>query len=162
MLNVILRVVPIFSGFVTVDDVDINNVSPAVLRRRLTVVPQESFILPGTIRVNADPLGLSSDASIIVALKTVGIWDVLEARSEEGRSCLDTILLESPLSQGQQQLFGLARAMLRDSAVVIIDEGTSSVDSETDLLIQKVVREKFKDCTVISVAHRVCKISARL
>lgn len=138
------------------DNVDINTVLPAVLRRRLTVVPQESFILPGTVRINADPLGLASDASIIAALKDVGIWDVMETRSENSGSALDAILLDSPLSQGQQQLFGLARAMLRDSSIVIIDEGTSSVDSETDLLIQKVIRGRFKDCTVICVAHRVC------
>ncbi|PVH80975.1 putative multidrug resistance protein [Cadophora sp. DSE1049] len=155
LLNAILRVIPISSGSVTVDNVDINTVSPTVLRRSLTVVPQESFILPGTARVNADPLGLASDATIIAALRDVGIWDALEGRSVDSGSGLDTILLESPLSQGQQQLFGLARAMLRHSAVVIIDEGTSSVDSETDLLVQKVIREKFKDCTVICVAHRL-------
>ncbi|KAG4423435.1 hypothetical protein IFR04_003402 [Cadophora malorum] len=155
LLNALLRVMPISSGSITMDKVDINTISPAVLRRRLTVIPQESFILPGTVRVNADPLGLASDASIIAALKDVGVWDVLEARSENSGSALDASLLDRPLSQGQQQLFGLARAMLRDSAVVIIDEGTSSVDSETDFLIQKVIKEKFKDCTVICVAHRL-------
>ena len=161
MLNAILRVIPISLGSVTVDNVDINTVSPTVLRRSLTVVPQESFILPGTARSNADPLGIASDAAIIAALRDVGIWDALEGRSVDSGSGLDTILIENPLSQGQQQLFGLARAMLRHSAVVIIDEGTSSVDSETDLLVQKIIRERFKGCTVICVAHRVCKTSAR-
>ncbi|KAK0112722.1 hypothetical protein ONS95_014458 [Cadophora gregata] len=156
LLNAILRVVPISSGSIKIDTIDINTISPNSLRQRLTVVPQESFILPGTVRVNADPLGLASDTMIIAALRDVGIWDALEGQTEgSDRSGLDTILLERPLSQGQQQLFGLARAMLRDSAVVIIDEGTSSVDSETDILIQKVMREKFKDRTVICVAHRL-------
>ncbi|KAH7413379.1 ABC transporter family protein [Cadophora sp. MPI-SDFR-AT-0126] len=155
LLNSILRVIPISSGSITVDNVNINTVSPAVLRQKLTIVPQESFILPGTVRVNADPLGLASDATIIAALRDVGIWDALEGRSEHGGSGLDTILFESPLSQGQQQLFGLTRVMLRHSTVVIIDEGTSSVDSETDAMVQRVIKEKFKDCTVICVAHRL-------
>lgn len=102
------------------------------------------------MRANADPLGLASDAEIISALTRIGIWDTLESRSG-----LDTVLLENPLSQGQHQLLGLARAMLRKSSVLIIDEATSSVDGETDRMIQQVIRERFKECTVISIAHRV-------
>jgi hypothetical protein len=99
---------------------------------------------------NADPLGLASDAEIISALTKIGIWDTLESRGG-----LDAVLIENPLSQGQQQLFCLARAILRKSKVLILDEATSSLDSETDRVMQWVIREGFKEYTVISVAHRV-------
>lgn len=150
LLNALLRFLPISSGSITIDGIEINTISPQLLRERLAVIPQDSFILPGTVRANADPLGLHSDTDIISALTKTGIWDTLKSRSG-----LDAILLDSPLSQGQQQLFGLARAMLRSSTVLIIDEATSSLDSETDRVVQQIIREQFKAHTVICVAHRV-------
>jgi ABC-type multidrug transport system fused ATPase/permease subunit len=100
-----------------------------------------------------DPLGLSSDEEIVFALQRIGIWGALDSRGGLG-----AVLLDHPLSQGQQQLFCLSRAMLRKngSGILILDEATSSVDSDTDAVMQKVIKEGFAGYTIISVAHRVC------
>lgn len=101
-------------------------------------------------------MGTSNDEEIMSVLKQVGIWEAIESRGG-----LDAILEDYPLSQGEQQLFCLARAILKKQTrqsgyqVVILDEATSNVDSETDHRIQQVLRDAFKGCTVVSVAHRV-------
>ncbi|KAE8152270.1 putative multidrug resistance protein [Aspergillus avenaceus] len=148
----LLRLVDITSGKIQIDDVDITTISREDLRERLISIPQDPFILSGTIRNNADPLGHSSDEDIVSALQRIGIWETLQSRGG-----LDAVLLDHPLSQGQQQLFCLARAMLRktDSKILILDEATSSVDSNTDAVMQKVIKEEFAGYTIISVAHRL-------
>lgn len=106
------------------------------------------------MRFNADPLDLSTDEEITSVLRRVGIWAALEDRGG-----LDGVLIDQPLSHGQQQLFCLARAIIRKnknpSTVLIMDEATSSVDRDTDRLMQRLVKEEFGKHTIISVAHRV-------
>ncbi|KAE8381911.1 putative multidrug resistance protein [Aspergillus bertholletiae] len=122
------------------------------IRERLVCIPQDPFILSGTIRSNTDPLGAATDEEVISALQRIGIWSTLESRGG-----LDAVLLDHPLSQGQQQLFCLARAILRKSGsnILILDEATSSVDNDTDAVMQKVITEVFAGYTIISVAHRL-------
>jgi ABC-type multidrug transport system fused ATPase/permease subunit len=135
-----------------IDGVDLRTVPREIIRQRLVAILQDPFILPGSVRSKADPLGAAADEEITSALKKIGIWSALESRGG-----LDAVLQDQPLSQGQQQLFCLARAMLRKSRVLILDEATSSVDSETDQVMQKVIKEEFKGWTIISVAHRVSR-----
>lgn len=148
----LLRLVDLNEGTIVIDGVDISTISRQEIRERLIAIPQDLFTLPGSIRSNADTLGTASDEEIISTLKKLSIWEILERRGG-----LDSVLPGNTLSQGEQQLFGLARALLRkdQSRVLILDEATSSVDSETDSVMQNVIKEEFCHHTIISVAHRV-------
>ena len=103
----------------------------------------------GTLRFNTDPFGLCTDTQIISALTKVDLWSLL---SERGG--LDAELLSDTLSKGQLQLLALARTLLRKSKLVLMDEATSNIDSETARKIDEILKEEFRDSTILTVAHR--------
>jgi ATP-binding cassette, subfamily C (CFTR/MRP), member 1 len=135
---------------ITVDGVDITTIPRQVVRERLNAIPQDSFFLTGTIRMNADPYGQHTDVAIIEVIQKVHLWNIVLQKGG-----LDAELDAEFFSHGQRQLFCLARAILRKSKLVILDEVTSSVDMKSDELMQQVIRKEFNDCTIIAVAHRL-------
>lgn len=138
-------------GSIIIDDIDISKISRQTLREQLSVIPQQPIFLKGTIRQNLDPLDLATESAAEAVLQQVGLWTIV---TEAGG--LDVPMEpEDLLSNGQRQLFCLARAMLRSSKILIIDEATASVDLQTDELMQRIISGHFKDCTVIAVAHRL-------
>jgi ATP-binding cassette subfamily C (CFTR/MRP) protein 1 len=151
LLSVLLRILDMGRGTITIDGIDLQVIPREIIRSRIVTIPQDPFILSGSVRFNADPTSSTSDESIIIALNKVGLWPII---SERGG--LDAEMTANPLSQGEQQIFCLARAMLKTQGrILVLDEATSNVDAETDQLMQKLIREEFKGYTIITVAHRL-------
>ncbi|KAI1207078.1 ABC transporter [Annulohypoxylon truncatum] len=150
LVGTLLRLLELDSGTITIDGFDLATIPRETIRARLVTIPQDPLILVGTIRFNINPLSTHSDANIINALERVGLWSILQARGG-----LDAEITNSSLSRGQQQLFALGRALLREGKVLLLDEPTSHVDPATDAAIQKILGEEFFDCTVLMVSHRL-------
>jgi ATP-binding cassette subfamily C (CFTR/MRP) protein 1 len=151
LLCVLLRTLDNFSGTITVDNLSLSTLPRETIRSRIITIPQEPFIISGTVRLNLDPSTLLPDSLLISSLDKVGLWSILESRGG-----LDSDIASNPLSQGQQQIFCLARAMLRkEGKILVLDEATSSVDAETDGIMQRLIRESFKEWTILTVAHRL-------
>ncbi|KAM3469416.1 hypothetical protein MY5147_007062 [Beauveria neobassiana] len=137
-------------GEVIVDDVDIHNLVPNELRSLINIVPQEPFLMPGSVRQNVDPFKVAEDVAIMAALKRLGLWNRIEAAGGIGA--------DMPLaswSVGERQLICMARAMVRKSPILILDEATSSVDHKTEEIMQQVLETEFAGKTVLSVVHRL-------
>lgn len=138
------------SGSISIDGIDTSTVSRQLIRSRLNTLPQEPFFLHGTVRENLDPLQDANDKRLVQVLECVRLWEFFEARGG-----LDEDMNDETLSHGQRQLFCLARAIIKRSSVLIMDEAGSSVDAETDDLMQKVLHEDFKACTVVAIVHKL-------
>jgi len=122
----LLRLNEISSGQIFIDEQDISLVPPSEIRQRISCLSQEPFLFPGTIKQNADPLNVVSSTEIIDALQSVGVWGSLTTSyGITGEELLESNLDESVLSQGHKQLFCLARALLKTSKILILDEPTS-------------------------------------
>ncbi|XP_057772118.1 ABC transporter C family member 4-like [Salvia miltiorrhiza] len=153
LIQVFFRLVEPCSGKIIIDGVNICNLGLHQLRSRFGIIPQEPVLFEGTIRSNIDPLGLHSDDEIWKSLERCQLKDVVSAKPEK----LDSSVTDSGdnWSVGQRQLLCLGRVMLKRSRILFMDEATASVDSQTDAVIQRIIRQDFSACTVITIAHRI-------
>ncbi|OQE34379.1 hypothetical protein PENCOP_c018G04493 [Penicillium coprophilum] len=135
---------------ILIDGVDIAHIPRQTTRAALNAIPQEPFFTHGTVRANIDPSNTNGIENIKQALRRVELLDVVEMKGG-----FDAPLDTNLFSHGQRQLFCLARALLRKSKIVILDEISSNMDLISDALIQRVIREDFADCTILAVAHRL-------
>jgi len=147
---------PDADGDILVDDIPIKQINLQEARRCISVLGQSPVLFSGSLRKNLDILDQLQDADLWRALEEVQLKALVE--SLEGK--LDHELLEhgANVSVGERQLICLARVLLQQNKIVILDEPTAHVDPQTEQTIWNVVREKLKDCTVITIAHRLSTI----
>uniref|UniRef100_A0A8L0DVF6 ATP-binding cassette, sub-family C (CFTR/MRP), member 9 n=1 Tax=Oncorhynchus mykiss TaxID=8022 RepID=A0A8L0DVF6_ONCMY len=150
------NMVDVFEGRIIIDGIDICKLPLQTLRSRLSIILQDPVLFSGSIRFNLDPERTCTDDRLWEALEIAQLKNMVKALS----GGLDAVVTEGGenFSVGQRQLFCLARAFVRKSSILIMDEATASIDMATENVLQKVVMTAFADRTVVTIAHLVSSI----
>jgi ABC-type multidrug transport system fused ATPase/permease subunit len=148
----LFRICELAEGSIQLDGVDISKVDLETLRSNLSIIPQDPVLFSNTVKFNLDPTLRLDDETLWEALRKVGMETAvremggLEALVSEGGE---------NFSQGQRQLICIARALMRNAQILVMDEATASIDNETDAMVQEMIAKNFAHCTILTIAHRL-------
>jgi len=159
LMNCLCRLVNPIHGQILVDNINICHVPLSVLRKRIAIIPQQPLLFSGSIYFNVDPESKFSMSTIHDTLQKVKLLDSIPEKSETARSKLLSFCGQS-MSVGQRQLLCIARILLHESRIVLFDEATSNIDSQSEEIIQGVIDSHFKSkSTLVVIAHRLQTIT---
>ncbi|KAJ2078167.1 hypothetical protein H4R24_004671 [Coemansia sp. RSA 988] len=149
----LFRIIEAAGGQILLDGEDISKYGLFDVRSKLSIIPQDPVLFAGTVRENLDPFGSYSDQEIWRSLEQAHLADYIRSKQER----LEFMVAQSGenFSVGQRQLICLARALLKHAKVLVLDEATAAIDNATDEIIQQTIKKEFKDCTVLTIAHRL-------
>jgi ABC-type multidrug transport system fused ATPase/permease subunit len=149
LIVALMRLTELDAGKIVIDGVDISKIGLHDLRGRIAIIPQDPVLFSGTVRSNLDPFDQFSDDQIWTSIKRASLSNAVTALDEKVEE------KGTNFSVGERQLLCIARALLKRSKLILMDEATASIDTETDRKIQKSIHEEFKDCTCLTIAHRL-------
>ena len=151
----LFRLLEPLTGTIYIDDEDISEIGLDLLRQNLTIIPQDPCLMAGTLKYNIDPLEMNNDNDILRILREIG-FEETDSEKEKGN------LLEREIEQnganlsvGEKQLVCIARAILRKTKIIVMDEATASIDMKTEEKIQDIIHNTMKNCTIVTIAHRI-------
>ena len=148
----LFRILEPLEGTIFIDNIDITKIGLDLLRKNITIIPQDPCLLEGTLKYNIDPFNKNSDEEVIQILKDIGF-----EYYESDDKIMDKMIEQNGanLSVGQKQLICIARALLRKTKIIVMDEATASIDMNTEQIIQKAMNLVLENSTVITVVHRI-------
>jgi len=153
----LFRISEISRGCVIIDGADVSTLNLACLRSAIEIIPQNPVVFKGSLRNYIDPFDEYSDEKIWLALKKARLVEMVEKMGGASAAGLSVEIAENGdnMSVGQRQMLVMSRALLRDAKILVMDEATAAMDVEADRLLQRVLREEFRDTTVLTIAHRI-------
>ncbi|PLB45930.1 P-loop containing nucleoside triphosphate hydrolase protein [Aspergillus steynii IBT 23096] len=150
LLLSLLQLVDVHGGCIQIDGRDLAEIPIADVASRVSVVPQEPFLMPGPLRFTLDPTGQTTDEEMEAALRAAELWDRLCPDGD-----LDACVAVSSLSMGERQILCLTRALLQRRSILLLDEALSNMDYQTEDLMQRLIDRHFASQTVVAVVHRL-------
>eukprot|EP01033_Poteriospumella_lacustris_P010428 gene10428-7414_t len=153
LMVALFRIEELVGGKILIDGLDISRIPLPLLRAKLCIIPQDPVMFSASVRFNLDPFDEFSDEAVWEVLENVNMKDHVLSLPNK----LEELVAEGGdnFSAGQRQLICIGRAILRKPKILVMDEATASIDADTDSFIQRMIRQKFKECTVLTIAHRL-------